>query len=144
MEFEVFPYAGVGPIEFGMVRADVRQRLAAPPESFTKAPGSASPTDAFDTLGIHVHYDSDDRCEAVEFGRRLVAPTFRGQPLLGRAWAEIERWLRAIDPYLASDSTGLTSLTFGFGLYAPSARDSPHSEVEGVIVFRRGYYEPGT
>ena len=141
MEFEITPYVGVGPITFGMTRAEVRGRLAAPVESFRKTPTSATPADAFDTLGIHIHYDLDDCCEAVEFGQLLAVLRFRGQSLLGQPFVEIERWLRAIDPEVRSDSSGLTSLTFGFGLYVPSASDDPQSLVEGVIVFRRGYYD---
>jgi hypothetical protein len=140
MEFEITPYIGVGPMAFGMTREEIRRGLGAPVESFMKTPTSAAPTDAFDTLGIHVHHTSDERCEAVEFFRALTGPTFRGQRLLGRPFAEIERWLRMIDPDVRSDSSGLTSLLFGFGLYAPSALDDPQSSVEGVIVFRRGYY----
>jgi hypothetical protein len=141
MQFEITPYVGVGPITFGLTRVEVRRRLAAPVESFMKTPTSAAPADTFDTLGIHVHYDSDDRCEAVELWSSR--PTFRGQPLLGQPFAEIERWLRTIDPDVRSDSSGLTSLTFGFGLYAPSALHDPQSPVEGVIVFRPGYYDQG-
>src|SRR5919106_7025414 len=120
MEFDITPYVGVGPITFGMTRAEVRRRLEAPVESFMKTPTSAAPADAFDTLGLHVHYDSDDRCEAVEFVRLLTIATFRGQPLLGQPFAEVKRWLQAIDSDVRSDSSGLTLLTFGFGLYAPS------------------------
>ena len=141
MEFEITPYVGVGPITFGMTRAEVRRRIAAPVEPFLKTPDSAVPTDAFDPMGIHVHYDSENQCEAVEFGLLSTIPTFRDQPLLGQRFARIERWLRAIDPDVRSDSSGLTSRTFGFGLYAPSASDDPQSPVEGVIVFRRGYYD---
>jgi hypothetical protein len=141
MEFVIAPYVGVGPIKFGLTREEVRQRLGAPVESFMKAPFSAAPADAFDTLGIHVHYGSDERCQAVEFYRSLTGPTFRGQPLFGKRFGEIERWLRTIDPDVRSDSSGLTSLAFGFGLYAPSALNDPQSEVSGAIAFRRGYYD---
>jgi hypothetical protein len=61
--------------------------------------------------------------------------------LFGQPFAEIERWLRMIDPDVRSDSSVLKSLTFGIGLYAPSALHEPQSPVEGVIVFRRGYYD---
>jgi len=141
MEFEIVSYSGAGPIVFGMTREIVRQRIEAPAESFMKSPNSAAPADAFDSLGLHVHYDADERCEAIEFHGSMASPTFRNQQLLGQPFATIERWLRAIDPDLQTDSTGLTSLLFGLGLYAPSVTYDPHSPVEGVIVFRRGYYD---
>jgi hypothetical protein len=141
MELEIAPHVGVGPITFGMTRAEVRRQVAAPATTFVKGPDNAVPTDAFDSLGIHVHYDSEDRCEAVEFGGSSAIPTFRDEPLLGQPVGRMERWLRAIDPEVRSDRSGLTSLTFGFGFYAPRAFDEPGSPVEGVIVFRRGYYD---
>jgi len=141
MEFEIRPYVAVGPIIFDMTREEVRRRLGAPVESFMKTPTSAAPADAFAALGIHVHYNSEERCEAVEFGCQSTNPTFRGRYLLGEPFAKVEGWLQRIDRDVRSHSTGLTSLTFGFGLYAPSALDNPQSPVEGVIVFRRGYYD---
>ena len=139
MRFDINPYVGIGPITFALLRAEVRERLAAPVELFMKGPTSISPTDAFDSLGIHVHYDFQDRCEAVELWRS--DPTFRGRQLLKLPFTVIKSWLREIDHDLRADSSGLTSLTFGFGLYAPLAVDDDQSLVESVIVFRRGYYD---
>jgi hypothetical protein len=141
MEFEIVPYVGVGPISFGMTRAEIRKVLAAPVESFKKTPTSAVAADAFGTLGFHVHYDSNDRCKAVEFGRVENNPTFRGRKFSGQSFAETKRWLQELDPDIRIDSSGLRSLKFGFGLYAPSASQDPQAPVEGVIVFRLGYYK---
>jgi len=98
-------------------------------------------SDAFDTLGIHVHYDSDDRCKAVEFTSLKSKPEFRGRQLLKQPFAELEPWLRQLDPEARTDSDGVTSLKFGFGLYGTPASQDPQSLVEGVIVFQRGYYD---
>jgi hypothetical protein len=138
MDFEVEPYVGVGPIAFGLTRAEVRRRMAVPVEAFMKTPSSAAPTDAFDALGVHVYYDLHERCEAVELGRRHVVPTFRGRALVGRSRIELQRWLSLLDPDLRIEEGRITSLKLGFGLYAPS--DDPEALVEGAIVFRSGYY----
>lgn len=141
MEFEISSYVSAGPIALGMLRAEVRQTLGAPVESFQKTPSSATKSDAFDTLGIHVHYDSDDRCKAIEFGSAVSEPKFSGRQLLKQPFAQLEPWLRQLDPEVRSGTEGLTSLKLGFGLYGTPASQDPESLVEGVIVFRRGYYD---
>lgn len=138
MEFNIVPYVGVGPINFGMSRTDVRNQLGVPVETFMKTKDSTAPTDSFDELGIHVFYDAQDACEAVEFWRS--GPTFRGTNMLKERFAKIAAWLAAIDPGIQSNSSGLTSPAFGFGLYAESP-DETSSVIDSVIVFRRGYYD---
>jgi len=141
MEFEIRPYVGVGPINFDMPREDVRRVLGGPVFSFWKSAESEAPADAFDTLGIHVHYDSRYRCEAVEFRDPQNGPTFQGLVFVGQPYREAERLVRQLDKEVHPDPSGLTSFTYGFGLYAPAYGYEPNAEVKQVIVFRRGYYD---
>ena len=141
MEFDIKPYTGVGPIEFGMTRVDVRRQLNAPVDAFRKTATSTTLTDAFDTLGLHVYYDLEDRCEAVEFYGPLTLPTFRGRKLLTQPFADTKVWLQSFDSEIRFESGTLISYAFGFGLYAPSALHDSRSLVEAVIVFKRGYYD---
>lgn len=138
LTFDIASYERVGPISFGMSRTDVRKQLGVPVETFMKTNDSAVPTDAFDELGIHVFYDAQDACEAVEFWRS--GPTFRGKKMLNERFAKIAAWLEAIDPGAKPNASGLTSLAFGFGLYAESPEE-PQSVIASVIVFKRGYYD---
>jgi hypothetical protein len=139
--YEIEPYAGVGPIRFGMSIAQVRQVLAAPVESFCKSETTELPTDSFDTLGIHVYYKLPGICTAIEFGNSQVNPTFQGRYLLNALYYEVKDWFRETDPDIDLDNSGLTSFKFGIGLYAPTVSKNQNQLIEGVIVFEKGYYD---
>jgi hypothetical protein len=143
MEFEISPYVGVGPIVFGLARAEVRRHLGGPVHTFMKSAASVAPTDVFEDFDLHVYYDADDRCEAAEFGkghaRRHADPTFRGRRLVGQLVLPVQRWLSTIDPDVRTIGGSTISFGFGFGVHASSA-DS-EATIQDVIVFRRGYYD---
>lgn len=139
MDLEIRPYEGLGPIRFGMRRDDVRRALGASVRAFRKTPEATILTDAFDDEGIHVYYNEQDLCEAVEVASPAI-PVLQGRALVGRSFAEIRDWLRTLDPEVEIDESGLTAFTFGVGLYASSAQKAPNGPVEAVIAFRRGYY----
>lgn len=139
MELDLRPYERLGPIRFGMRREDVREAVGATARTFRKTPDAITLVDAFDTEGIHVYYDEQDLCEAVEVASPSV-PTFKGRALLGRSFAELLDWLRTLDPEIQVDESGLTASSVGLGLYAPSAEQAPSDPVEAVIAFRHGYY----
>ena len=63
--YEVEPREGVGPVRLGASRDDVRAAVSDPPESFQKGAHELYEVDAFDRLGLHVHYGGDS--PAVEF-----------------------------------------------------------------------------
>ncbi len=138
MDYEIRPYAGVGPISLGMPAEEVRKTLHEPPEPVDKS-HSTIPTDFFQGSGIFVYYRDPGVCEAVEFGGP-ISPTFEGQHFLGRPYSEIEPWVKVLDPEAELDDAGLTSYLYGFGLYAEGARKEPDLPIEGVIVFDEGYY----
>ncbi len=138
LDFEIIPYAGIGPLRFGSTRAEVRETLRVPAEAFQKTPTSEALTDAFDDLGIHVYYDSADRCEAVELGGAHAAPTFEHRMLLRMQREEARVWLAGRDPELRVSLADLMSPTYGFALHTES--DEPQARVKSVLVFRRGYY----
>lgn len=137
MKFDIMPYRRVGPISFGMTRTEVRETLAEIPETFIRDPDDPSPADAFQDLGIHIFYDAEDRCAAVEFWR--AQPTFRGHALLYERLTQVVSWLQKMDPRLAQNILGASSPKFGFALYTDGAAKSDTATINGVLVFRRGY-----
>lgn len=140
MDFTIDSHLGVGPIRFGMPRADLR-RLLGPDQPVTKKLFvSPLPRDTFLDTGVHVYYREPDVCEAVELFPPAV-PTLRGRTLLGRPYNEVERWLRQLDPSPALNATGLRSVHSGVGVYVPSVFKGGNDPVEGVIAFECGYYE---
>lgn len=122
-----------------MTIEQVRNFVPEPPKSFLKGPDAEVPTDAFDDLGIHVHYKAPGNCEAVEFA--LAAdPLFEGRHLIDRPFNDILTWFKSLDVSTEVDDTGLTAFNLGIGLYAPKLTENPNAPIEGVIVFEKGYY----
>jgi hypothetical protein len=134
------PYQGVGPIDFGMTIEQVRRSVGATVESFYKTVDSAFPTDAFDSLGMHVYYRLPGCCDAVELFQP-AAPILEGEALIGRPYNELREFLSLLDPGLKIDASGLVSGRFGVSIYAPFGLDYPGEPVEAVLVFERGYYK---
>jgi len=136
--YEIEPYASVGPLRFGMSREEAKRALGSEPRAFKKSPLSDTVTDAFNELSVHVYYNNNGGCCAVEMATP-ASPIFRGRELLGRPFAELRAMFEELDPELTEDGAGLTSLMFGVSLYAPFAKKEPEEPVEGVLVFEEGY-----
>ena len=140
MDLTIEPYAGVLPIRFGMPRAEVRRLLAPEVPVTKKLFVSPLPRDTFLQTGLHVYYRDPGCCEAVELFAP-AAPTLHGQPILGRPYTQVERWLLQLDPSSRLDPTGLRASQLGVAVFIPSRVKSPNDSVQGVIAFDRGYYE---
>jgi len=140
MPFEIVENVGVGPIRFGMTRAEVREALGVPVEEFSKSSSSTATTDSFDTLGVHVYYRASGQCQAVEIASPAV-PEYRGRPLLGGPFGETLRWLQSIGCNPTLDDVGLNVTAAGFGLYCPGHSEDDSQLIESVFVFEPGYYD---
>lgn len=129
---EITPFTGLGAIFFGETRQKVRRLVDSKCHAFRKDIGE-NETDAFDELGLHIYYDIEDRVEFIEaFDPALV--TFRGVLFLGRSIDEVASAMSALGYSAIQTDVGLKYETVGIALTAPSG------VIEGVGVFRRGYY----
>jgi hypothetical protein len=63
---DVLPFDGLGDLRFGMPRDMVRELLGVAYQSFRKTSSSPRLTDAYDGLGFHLYYDTEDRLEFIE------------------------------------------------------------------------------
>lgn len=144
MEWAIKPLESVGPVDFGMSRADVRRAVGTKFREFVKSPNRPSTTtDAFEEVLVHVYYGAkSETCELVEFGAGTARPVFHGKHLFSESFAELRDWLRSLDPAMTEDEGGLESLVFGIGLYAPYADEDPDRPPDGVSVFMKGYGQP--
>lgn len=139
-ELIITPNKGVGPFSFGMTREEVRNVLGGNVVEYKKMPMSDTFTDAFNDHGIHIYYDSNDTCEAIEMA--LPAdPKFSHKHMIGRPFSELKSTIISQDSDVELDETGLLSFPLGIGLFVPELEDSEDSLVESVIVFKEGYYE---
>jgi hypothetical protein len=118
----------------------IRQAMRSPHVSFFKSSSSKMPTDAFLDHSVHVFYNSEGLCEAVEFYGD-VEVTLNLQPLLRVPYSVIWKYLASLDPQLDEDAAGFTSYGVGIGVYAPDRVEHPNEAVESVIVFEKGYYK---
>lgn len=57
-----------------------------------------------------------------------------------KKYIDVEIAFRNIDSDIEIDEVGFNSNKFGIGVYAPNKDDSD-SEIESVIIFRKGYYD---
>lgn len=132
------PYAGVGPLRLGSSRGEIEAALGAGSEPVDK--GGAQPVAVFDDFGVHAHFDSQGRCEAIEL-MEPARPALDEVALLALPYEEVTRWLAERDPKVEVNPPDVTSSLFGVGLYAPEAVEDPQRPAEGVIVFVHGYYD---
>lgn len=141
MEWAIRPLESVGPVNFGMPRAEVRRAVGAPFREFVKSPNrSPNTTDAFEELLVHVYYGTNGgTCEFIEFGGGSARPVLHGRDLLSEAFSDLRDWFRTLDPMMTEDESGLESHALGIGLYAPCAEEDPERPPEGVSVFQKGY-----
>jgi hypothetical protein len=139
-DWQVIAMQCVGPIKFGMPRADVRALLNQPFTEFNKGPDATEPTDAFNTLSLHVFY-RDGGVEAVEFWETHNIK-IGGHRLGNETFADMVNSL--YDPLIPNvmTSTSLQSYSFGVEFGIPSAEDSDKiGAIQHVIVVEKGYFE---
>jgi hypothetical protein len=130
---EILPFTSFGSLKFGDPRQVARQKLASPFSTFRKA-GSQIDTDAFDDIGLHLYYDTNDCLEFVEaFDPADV--DFRGIRFLGRELDAITSDMKALGFSATAADVGIDFNEAGIVVTAPSGI------VEGVGAHRKGYYE---
>lgn len=138
MELLIESFKGVGQIKFGMTRTEVRSVIKSNVQEFKKTPTSETLTDAFDFC--HVYYKQDDTCEAIELFEPAI-PIFQNEKLIGSQFKEVKKLFHQLDKDVEIDETGLTSYNCGIALFVPSLSRSGKEKVEGVFVFKQGYYD---
>jgi hypothetical protein len=97
-------------------------------------------SDYYHDIGVHCHYDSADRLEAMEFASP-ARPVIAGVELLGLRFKEAFDKLRALDSATEKGNDGATSFSLGVGIWNPAGEKNPQEPVETVIAFRSGYYD---
>lgn len=131
--WEIIPFEGLGNLRFGMKRLRVRDLLGDEYDSFRKG-ASSQLTDAYNRLGLHLHYDAEDRLEFIEAIPPRCIPVYHGVELMDDL-ATVFRRLAKLGYEPRYDNEGYLFDELGFALYAPM------ETVEGVSAYRRGYYD---
>ena len=132
MEYQIAPYESVGPVRFGMTQTEVQAALSEHFETFRRGPFATGDTQMYGQC--FVNYDSDGRCNSVEFFGDAVV-LFNGKNLFSLSCPALRELLAPVE----DNDSGFTSFEHGIGIYAPYEDEEP-DKVESIIVFKKGYY----
>lgn len=128
------PFAGLGPLSFGMTPRDVERILGVAAVDFRKGV-SEQRTLAFNALGVHAYFDQNDELNFIEVFFPCTV-SLGGHTLFGSR-SEVLDALHEVGVDARDDgSGGLWADSSGFALFAPG------DKVEGVSVYIKGY--PGS
>ena len=134
MQLTILPHKSVGELRFGESREAVRRLLGRRRfQSFQKGDGPIL-TDTYDGSGFQLYYGRKDRLEAVEMFEPAV-PTLGRTKFLGRKLAAAAAALKRAGYKSKATDVGLRFNSAGIALTAP------YGVVEGVLAFRRGYFD---
>ena len=138
MNWDIRPGIGVGVLEFGMSRNQVREALNIPFRAFAKAHNVEA--DAFLNSGVFAYYAADGTLDAVEFSRR-GRPILYGVNLFGLDMAGARDFCKAAGGLVLDDGGGPISQRLCMGFWSSAAHEDPQAPVESVIVFGPSYFE---
>ena len=136
MRFSAIPHVGVGDIRFGMTRKETRAIVNGDVSELSQGE-TTSLTDRYSKEGLLVHFDAQNRCEAVDIeppGQVI----FKRENLVQLGMNELQRHLAGENT--RKDYTSFTSFEFGIGFWNSEGVDTD-TPPKTVIVFRRNYYD---
>jgi hypothetical protein len=135
----VVPGVSIGSFALGMTRAEIHAQSASPIRPFLKTPMATRPTDDIVDLGVHVHYDADERCSLIEAWtpepRRDAKLTIGDIEIEGKTMLELRGVLGKLSSLVKTHDEGFESASDGLGIYCHEF-PSEDSLLDGVYVFR--------
>ncbi len=138
--FEFEPYAGVGPVKFGMTMQEARTALNLPYKSFQKSMDSYSPADAFDESAMIVFYDKDDKVNAIEIYPEMDL-SHKGTKILGNDLKNVEAYFDSISDSKKADDLGHDVRSHGISFAGSGDGDPDVKTVGYVFTYRKGYWD---
>src|SRR5262245_30058793 len=142
--FDITPLVGVGPVEFGITRDEVREALGEEARPFWKRLRMEHMVDAFETLGFHVYYQG--MAAMVEFievhHEEGAAFRYEGVDIFRTPAPELIRILTAKTPGYGNDCEH-TFPALQFGFYRSHPFDAEYQEFdrwESLGVGPTGYF----
>jgi hypothetical protein len=149
--FDVRPLDGVGPVRFGMSRADVRAVLGEPSYAQERAPGGQGPAgkDYFFENAFQVTYDAVGEVDFIELARHAIRALYSGAPVLelaaNNAVALVARDA-AFDASVPEHPVSFAFPTLELSLWRSCVpEDDPDGDAgrhfEAIGIGRRGYID---
>jgi hypothetical protein len=140
VKFVVDPLKGVGPIRFGMTRAEVEQVMGKTPERDEKGRYPIALYDYFQDDGVFVFYDPTDHAIAAEFFEfgELECPP---DGTFARPFDDVLAWVKRRDPNVVIE-TGNHFRSEALGMAgAPREDDAEDKSAESLLFHQPRYYE---
>ena len=144
MEFEFFPYIGIGDIRLTAKIKEVETSLKMEADKRKQEwEGTISYTGYFEPYDMMVSWtDEEEGLDVIEFfadPEEAVALNFNGQDLRALSYEELLVEFRKYDEEVIEGVTGIYSLKLGIGAGMPASDDEKLPE--SLILFRKGYYD---
>ena len=138
-EYVIDPHRDVGPLRFGMTRAEVRKALdGEEPHVIDRRDRGGELLESFrEHDRVQVIYDADERAAAVQFpimDRVMYPPKVR----MKGSYNKILQWAKEQGPALIQELRSFQSDALGL---AVGARTPKGGKLEHVLVYRPRYYE---
>ena len=134
------PLSGIGPIQFGMKRSDVRSSLSVKYDEFQRSNANLT-EDYFEAYEIFVRYKQSSTVQNVEVSCDPPLTISYKNENLFKPFNELKSFLEKDDPELETDHEGITSHKLGIGAWYPHLAEEPENLPESIILFEEGYYQ---
>ena len=134
--FLIDPHKGVGPVRFGMPRAEVMKVLGSSPRTVDRREEGGNLIDQFlEWDRLQVLYGADERVVAVQFPEtaKVVYPP---DVNMGRSFATIVKWAKSRDPKIVANKRSFRS--DALGISGRAHFDEPR--LESLLVYQPHYY----
>jgi hypothetical protein len=139
ISYELRLKEGVGPINLGMSRREIKSILGEPELS---TQGTLSNTDYYTITGLHIDYKPDtDVCKGIEVLRN-VELVYQDMNILNLPWTDMFQWMLDNDSELDIRENGNTFISHSLGIATgPKYNEDLEDElVETILVFSDGYW----
>ncbi len=136
-KLEINPGESIGPYKLGMSRNEVWSCYRYPITCFYKTDKSKFRTDSIELLGIHVHYDEDEKCNFIElwFPIKYNSPVglLQGIEVTGMNMSDVATLIDMLGINATKDTYGFESKESGIGFYCHNY-DDEQSKLDGVYI----------
>ena len=127
------PFVGLGILEFGTKRQNVRLFLNSDYQSFARISNGRPNIDSFDSLGLQLHYDEKDYLDGIE-AFLPANPSFEEIYFLGKSCDQVLKELYSKGYQGKANDEGFDFMEIGVGIWAPE------NKVEAVLIVQKEYF----
>jgi len=136
MENKFTPFIGIEYIKFGSDRSDVNISINSDSEVFTRNEIAENSTDYYKDLGFFVEYDSNNKCEAIEFTKDSGL-LYEGRNLFDLSYSKLRTIYDSISNEMEEeDKLGCTYHDLGFAV----SKSTEDDNIESVLIFSKNYW----